>query len=243
MAFLRCLPSATVEALTGSGEFQLVGFKIFGVTDREDPGGRLVTADRAVELREDKEDPILLLIDVQRAGAGLDGIYSAGREIGERVLFTKATELGRNELQRGYRGFLRDAVTAARRIGQHNLITPWQEFDFVVAAAESPGAAVTRLGLWPILSDGAPDRAVLELSRDLVNRLLVDRGIGLTPQAKVAELMLDDPGGQQASNLERFLRETADTDLASAVVHLLDHPSLWVGLDAREKRQGCTRQK
>ena len=77
VAFLRCLPSATVEAVAASGEFQVPGFKVYGITDREDAGGRLITADRAVELREDKDDSILLLIDTHRAGAGLDGIYSA----------------------------------------------------------------------------------------------------------------------------------------------------------------------
>ncbi len=229
LAFLRCLPSATVEALAASGEFHVPGFKVFGVTDREDPSCSLVTADRAVEFREDKDDPVVLIIDVQRAGAGLDGIYSAGREIGERELFARAIELGRKELQRGHRSFCQNAVTVARRIGQRNLITPWQEFDFVVAAVESPGAAVTRLGLWPVLSDGPPDTGGLELSRDLVNRLLVDRSVGLTAQAKVAALMLDDPGGGQAAELERFLRETADTDPGTAAVRLLDHPSLWVG--------------
>jgi len=229
VAFLRCRPSETVEALAGNDAFQVPGVKVFGVTDRRDAGRRLVTADRAVEFREDKDDPILLLIDTQRAGAGLDGIYSAGREFGERELFAKAIELARKELQRGHGGSSRAAVTVARRIGQRNLITPWQEFDFLVATAESPGPAVTRLGLWPILCEGAPDKAAIELSRALVNRLLIDRSIGLTPQAKVAALMLDDATGGQAVELERFLREAADIDAHAAVVKLLDYQSQWVG--------------
>ena len=41
---------------------------------------RTITADRAVEMREDKGDATLLLVDTDRAGAGMDGIYSASRK-------------------------------------------------------------------------------------------------------------------------------------------------------------------
>jgi hypothetical protein len=54
LAFLRCLPSASIEALAGSSDFVVAGFHIFGVTDRQDASCRLITADRAVELREIK---------------------------------------------------------------------------------------------------------------------------------------------------------------------------------------------
>jgi hypothetical protein len=108
-------------------------------------------------------------------------------------------------------------------------MTPWQEFDFLVAAADAPGAAVTRLGLWPILSDRSPDQTSLDLSRALVDRLLVDRTVGLTHRDKIAALMLDDPDGQQAAELEQFLREAADIDPSTAVVRLLDHPTLMLG--------------
>jgi DNA phosphorothioation-dependent restriction protein DptH len=157
VAFLRCLPPEAVEALAGSPEFLVAGFNVFGVIDHEDGDRRLITADRAVEFREDKDDPVLLLIDTHRAGAGLDGIHSAGRELSEREIFAKAVEEARRELPRGCGTFSRQAVATARRVGQRNLMTPWQEFDFLVAAADAPGAAVTRLGLWPILADGSPD--------------------------------------------------------------------------------------
>ena len=52
----------------------------------------------AVEWREDKADPALLLVDANAAGAGMDGIYSAAREIGETELFDVALELARQQL-------------------------------------------------------------------------------------------------------------------------------------------------
>jgi hypothetical protein len=229
VAFLRCLPSLSIEALAASNEFLVAGFSIFGVIDRQDESCRLITADRAVELREDKGDSILLLIDPHRAGAGLDGIYNAGREISEAELFNAAIGLVRKELPRGYARFSRTAVALARRIGQRSMVTPWQEFDFLVAALDSPGTAVACLGLWPILCESAPGTQVVQVSWELVDRLLVDRTIGLTPQAKVAALMLDDSDGKQAVELERFLRENTNANPGTVVARLLTYPSLWLG--------------
>ena len=57
-------------------DFAVPGWNLAAVVDT--PGRRRITADQAVEQREDKGDAALLLIDRERAGAGLDGIYSAG---------------------------------------------------------------------------------------------------------------------------------------------------------------------
>ena len=54
---------------------------------------RTITADRAVELRESKEEAVLLLVDTVLAGAGMDGIYSAAQEVGEISLFNQALRL------------------------------------------------------------------------------------------------------------------------------------------------------
>ena len=124
IAFLRCFASEVLDALVGTTDFAVPGYAIFGVVDRADSSLRFITADQAVELREDKDDPILFLIDPQRAGAGLDGIYSAGRDIGEQELFREAIRLARKELPRGHGNFARGAVSAARRIGQRGLVTP-----------------------------------------------------------------------------------------------------------------------
>ena len=59
---------------------------------------RAITADRAVELRETKAAPVLLLVDTARAGAGMDGIYSAAQEINEATLFNEALRLAGSEI-------------------------------------------------------------------------------------------------------------------------------------------------
>ena len=90
MAFIRCLPTEVVRALAADGRFVVVNWQITAVTASIDAANRNITADVAVEWREDKAEATLLLVDTESAGAGMDGIYSAAREIGELELFDAA---------------------------------------------------------------------------------------------------------------------------------------------------------
>lgn len=147
VAFLRCLPSEQIDALVDNDAFQVSGWTVNAVVDA--PGLRRISADQAVEQREDKAEAALLLIDPLRAGAGLDGIYSAGREIAETELFGEALKLARKPFF-GRMRVLDDAVWRAERLGRRRRLTPWSKFDFYVAAAHNSGSALARLGLWPI---------------------------------------------------------------------------------------------
>ena len=226
VAFLRCLPSGLVDALIDSPDFSVTGWTISAVVDAT--GLRRITADQAVEQREDKADPALFLIDPLRAGAGLDGIYSAGREIGEVELFDKAQERARRKLW-GKGGFLRAAQRRAERLGRRHRLAPWQVFDFLVAVDQaSPGAAIARLGLWPIERDGVPEDRELDLATALSERLLFAQGsrsIGDRARA----LLLDDPSGEKGLALERFLRDVADQSPLQATAELAGRPELWLG--------------
>ena len=209
VAFLRCLAPELVDQCIDCPAFSVPGYRVLAVVDAQ--GERRITADTAVELREEKGDATLFLIDPSRAGAGLDGIYSAAREVSERELFDMASSKARAELKKA-RSFVGDALTYARRLGQRNVASPWQEFDFLVAMQDGsvgPGAALARLGLWPIDAVEIPEKMTLALSMDLVNRLLYARDESRLPKARVDALLLDDPDGSQAVALERFLREAA----------------------------------
>lgn len=231
LAYLRCLPSEAVAGLVSCPEFHIRGFVVHGVVDRDDPERRMITADRAVELREDKGEPLVLLIDTQRAGAGLDGIYSAGREVTERELFEVANELARRRLGHGRIGSARDAVRAARRVGRRTLVAPWQEFDFLVESAKSVdvmGGALARLGLWPIAIAEKLHKEELDVSVEMVNRLLFNRDATSTPASRIAGLLLEAPTHEQRAGLERFLREAASLDPLAALRRLEDRPQLWL---------------
>lgn len=230
LAYVRCLPGEIIDALLDNLNFAVDGYAVYAVVDTTDAERRSLTADKAVERREDKHDALILFIDQQRAGAGLDGIYSAGREIGEADLFDAACRKGREALRRGTTGFSRDAVRVARRIGQQTLLTPWQEFDFLVdlSQANELGRTLVRLGLWPVAADFTPTPQELDLSCLLVNRLLTNRAPSMTVHEKVASLALDEQSGTPSKELESFLQEVRFQTPQNALIRLLDRPVLWL---------------
>src|SRR5262245_29513956 len=93
MAFVRCLTADVVERLAADASFAPAGWQVWRVADAQSATSRTITADRAVELRESKGEPVLLLVDTDRAGAGMDGIYSAAQEVNESDLFSHARRL------------------------------------------------------------------------------------------------------------------------------------------------------
>ena len=118
MAFVRCLTPDVVAALAVDKQFAPSGWHVWRVADLEDPEQRTVSADQAVELRESKKHATLLLVDTIKAGAGMDGIYSAAREVDEAALFKEAYRLAAKEvtrcLGRATREFAEHAIKKAR---------------------------------------------------------------------------------------------------------------------------------
>ena len=224
VAFLRCLPSEQIDALADSDAFVVPGWTVNAVIDVA--GRRRISADQAVEQREDKADAALLLVDSLRAGAGLDGIYSAGREIGEAELFGEALKLARRPFF-GRMGVLDEAVWRAERLGRRRRLTPWSKFDFYVSAADNPGGALARLGLWPIASDGDPSTSELDLSAELADRLLYVSDTRAIAE-RVRALQLEDAGVREPE-LERALRFVSGMSPEEAARRIEEWPDLWLG--------------
>ena len=237
MAYVRCLTPDVVDALAqDQSHFDIPGWRIWRVADAHDPEGRTITADQAVELREDKRDAVLLLVDTGRAGAGMDGIFSATREVGETVLFNKAHRSAASRITRvltaGHRKYAERAVSRARGHGRRFTVSPWTEFDYychVATNARPAGAYLHLLGLWPVKGKaGADQLADLDSSRRFVDRLL-DPGVsGRTPLERMDSLRLLDPTRKQRTDLEKFLREAAPLPIRSALPRLKDRKHLWV---------------
>lgn len=225
VAFLRCLPSDQVDALAEAENFRVAGWTFSAVVDK--PGNRRLTADQAVEQREDKGDAVVFLIDPLRAGAGLDGIYSSAREIGEAELFQVANERARKPL-RGRVAIARNALRRAERLGRRRKITPWQEFDFLIATAiEGERRAIGRLGLWPVAGVGVMSAEELELSAAMAERLLFPQDARRVDE-RVRTLLLDNPP-EIVSGLERFLRSLTGRSPHDAAAEVADHPEYWLG--------------
>ena len=96
VAFIRCLTAEVVEQLGRDKSFAPAGWRVQRVADQDDADARTIRSDRAVEMREEKGSPVLLLVDTERSGAGMDGIYSAAREMGEEYLFKAAYRAARD---------------------------------------------------------------------------------------------------------------------------------------------------
>ena len=231
MAFVRCLPRQIVLDLCRETDaFRVPGWNIYGVVGTPDANARLITADRAVEMREDKAGRVLLLVDLATAGAGMDGIYSASREVTEQQLLDEAIRQAGKEVQRGWKTFANAAVKRARRLGERNTVSPWREFDFYTHCASdgNVGKALRRLGLWPIRTDENPEDADLETSARIVEKLFLGSGPSRTPAARVESLMLVAPQPETRTSLEAFVRDASGRPLDEVLNRLDDKPQFWL---------------
>lgn len=229
MAFLRCLTADAVATLATDPRFAVPGWRCAVVGGGNDAAAHTISADTAVEWREDKAEPALLLVDTEAAGAGMDGIYSAAREIDETELFDCAQELARAKLQHGFKGFAQKAIACARRLARHHALTPWREFLYLCRASQSIeacGGALPEIGLWPVALSGKPDDADLDLSARLVDRLLPLRGAAQIPEARVEALKLPDDQPEVALHLAHFLREADRLPRFEALACLEDSEEL-----------------
>ena len=213
MAFARCLRPDVVARLCVEREFDPDGWEVWRVADKGDPDSRTITADEAVERREDKGGAILLLIDSEKAGAGMDGIFSAALEIREVPLFEEACRLAAREITRRHSAAIRryalNALTAARGGGKQHAVSEWAAFDYLCRIAEGqlgPGAYLHRLGLWPVQdSEESNWQADLVESRLFVDRLLGPASSRLAPSRRVEALNLDDQCSDGGATLQRLL--------------------------------------
>ncbi len=237
MAFARCLTPDVVKALASDASFAPAGWTVLRVADEDRDELRTVTADRAVEMREAKRDAVLLLVDTERAGAGMDGIYSAVREVAEAALFREAQRLTSHEITRRHsadvRRYAEQAVKKARGHSGGYAVSRWAEFDFLCRTASgggSPGAHLHLLGLWPVLDSGNSDPTdSLNTARMFTDRLLGAAGASLAPAARIESIRLDPNSGQESGDLERFLHSVDTKPLRAALEDLAGHEDLWIG--------------
>jgi len=225
-----------VQALAADRSFAPRDWQVWRVADSNNDADRSITADRAVEMRETKADAVLLLVDTGRAGAGMDGIYSAAREVDDSVLFAEALRLAGREVTRqlssAHRQYAENAVKKARSYGRRFSISLWTEFDFlcrVAANRKHPGEYLHLLGLWPVQEPAVPeDTEGLDISSLFVSRLLGSAVSGLTPARRIEALRLLGASEQQITDLEGFLRSAATKALLPALAELVDKRQLWV---------------
>lgn len=232
IAYIKCLNPQLIRVLPATPKFNIPGWKHYGVIDidHSEINKGLIPADYAVEIRETKKDAVLLLIDITSAGPGMDGIYSAAREIGEKEFFDVAIKEAYKIIPHGFHKFCERAVSKARRIGGQKTISPWRIFEFYTNCKDSNSisSSLTLIGLWPINFYSKPDVNDIDKSIRLLERLLLQTSSNTTVESRVDGLILTDPTAQQRSDLVKFVRDSTNLPLLDSLVRLAAKPHLWL---------------
>ncbi len=236
VAFVRCLPSDVSETFTMSSNVHPQGWKVYYVGNATDFSKQFVTAGQAVEIREKKKEAVLFLINTEKAGAGMDGVYSASREVDEKELFTKAIQLAltniENKSGEKYRKFAEESIKKAQGDRRRATLSYWSQLYFLVstlAEQRFPGELLHLVGLWPVQNiENLDHRQSLSNSKTLVERLLGRSSTTSSIDARVETINLKDPTPDQLRELKSFLREAEMLPPRDALELLNDKPSLWI---------------
>ncbi|MHC2068133.1 ATP-binding protein [Bremerella sp. T1] len=233
VTFCRCLSPSVVESLAITAEFSPEGWDVRAVVDEIDVSRRFIRSDEAVEIREEKGQAVLLLIDVQRAGAGMDGIYSASRELTEEMIFRQTKEITKRELGRTLYDKAEQAIKQVRYIGERKSLSKWQQIEFLASLCDNPanfGRAISLLGLWPI--SGSVDSILhsdLQVSARMVDRLFLGSGNARTPAERVESLLLKGETPSQNTSLQQAVRAASRRPISTVIQDVVNDTTLWLG--------------
>ena len=232
LAFTRAFSHDDIQQILVAGIRSVSDWQILAVGSRSGDGW--ITADQAVELRESKGIATFLLIDSHAAGAGMDGIYSAARELDEKTLFREAIAILQKNTERSWRDFAEEAVRRARRLGgRRNSTSLRQEFEYFGLVNQNPkesGQLIHLLGLWPVIGDTAAEStSLLTQSGLIVEKLLMPPGTSQAPSMRIAGLVLSAPSADQINGLELALRNSGSQPRAAVLQVVANSPALWLG--------------
>ncbi len=224
VTFCRCLSPNVVELLASSMKFCPEGWRVYAVIQEQNESRRCITSDQAVELREEKGQAILMLIDVQRAGAGMDGIFSASRELTEEMIFSQTKAVTKRMIGRQLFDLAEQAVKQVRYIGERKSLSKWQQIEFYATVFADPGElgrAISLLGLWPIQGKAeAIQERDLQVSARIVDRLFLGSGAARTPAERVESLLLKDETPAQEVCLQQIVRDAARRPLSEVIAQI-----------------------
>jgi len=231
LAFTRAFARDDIQQILEYGG-SVAGWQVIAVGSTAKHGW--ITADQAVELRENKGKATFLLIDAHSSGAGMDGVYNAAREIDEKTLFKDATSILYQSTERSWRDFAEEAIKRARRLGgRRNSTSLRQEFEFFGLVSQQPkesGRLVHLLGLWPVVGDTALESAgLLGQSALMVEKLLMPPATSQAPTIRIGGLVLSQQSDTQIAALEQALRNSGSQPRSVILEGVTKSPQLWLG--------------
>jgi hypothetical protein len=232
LVFARFFTVEEISRVVADSVGGLSGWQVFGVGEAGRSQG-WITGDQAVEIREDKGQATLLLVDAAHAGAGMDGIYNAARELAEDTVFQMAIEHAKQPLTASLRAFGDEAVRRSKRVGGQRRTTPFRDqLGFYLALAShaaQPGYALPMLGLWPVIGNPEEAAAAIPNAVLLVEKLLLPPATTLAPALRVGSLGLAGDAADTKQQLEELLRKAGSRTLAQSLEHAASAKSLWLG--------------
>lgn len=225
----------TVEEITRILEDcvgDLSGWRVAGVSEMA-YGASWLRGDQALEIREDKGQATLVLEDPAHAGAGMNGIYNAARELAEDTVFEEAITHAKAVLSRPLRDFGDEAVRRSKRVAGQRRTTPLRDqLSFFLSLAshpEQPGRALPQLGLWPVTGDAEEAASALPNAVLLVEKLLLPPATTMAPALRVGSLALASDATETKAAMEELLRKAGSRTLAQSLEHAASIKSLWLG--------------
>jgi DNA phosphorothioation-dependent restriction protein DptH len=232
LAFTRAFSRDDIQQVLAAGIRAVSEWQVVAVGSMNGDGW--ITADQAVEIRESKGAATFLLIDAHSAGAGMDGIYSAAREIDEKTLFKEAISILQKNTERLWREFAQEAIKRARRLGgRRNSTSLRQEFEFFGSINQQPnegGRLIHLLGLWPVVGDTASESGnFLGQSALMVEKLLMPPATSQAPTMRISGLVLSRQSDDQIAALEQVLRNSGAQSRCVLLETIAKSSQLWLG--------------
>ncbi|MFQ3581927.1 MAG: hypothetical protein SNJ49_08490 [Chloracidobacterium sp.] len=214
------------------------GWQVYRVAARADEALNTITSDQAVAQREAKGTATLLLVERNEAGPGMDGIYSAGREIQEDKLLDEACHQALQSVASPpQRAFLRALLKDTQTRLSHR--SRWLAFDFLARVVKQPedwGAHLWLLGRWPVVSQDLPSQSTkqaalhrAEQAARLVTDLFGAAALRRPLAERLARARVQTKTEAERQALQAFLEAHQAEPTDVVLKRLRDRPEFWLG--------------
>ncbi len=228
ICFIRCIPEDIINEIRASGIEDIKGWNLYIISEKNHTH-QDISSDKAVELREKKDSDIIFMIEDERAvGAGMDGIYSASREITENELYNEAINAANKQLKNDLIKIVDLAGKKAKLFSNHLTYTPF--LDLLVRTRcinddKKAGYYLCKFGYWPIKLKEKIEKFDLELSSQMVHRLFFNNNL-ITARQKVNSLLIKEKKMEQ--KLIDHLDSTAGDFWKDILEGLRNSEDLWI---------------
>ena len=227
IAYIKCLEANFIEKLICNNIFKLESYNFFYVTQKENLLNT-IRGDKAVEIRESKSKPTLFFIDIKEISSGMDGIFNSGREIKEKELFDKLKKVAKKNKSKGILEIIDISIKKATKINGKNILSPFQELDFIVSSNDfnTLGRTLITLGLWCIKHENG-SKFNIDLSLKIIDKIFSLERSTVSPTQKISELAIANITEIQKEKLVQVIN-LAQNSQQDALNFISNNEDIWI---------------